>query len=263
MIIKDNEFVDLETLAGSMRTHIFRPAATGRYPGIVLFSEIFQVTGPIHRTAARLAGNGFIVAVPEIFHELEDTPGTVIAYDDAGAARGNSHKITKELASYDSDARAALDYLKTHPACTGKLGVMGICIGGHLSFRAAMNADVLAGVCFYATDIHKRSLAKGQNDNTIDRMGEIKGEMLMIWGRQDPHVPREGRMLIYNAMSDANIHFQWHEFNAAHAFIRDEGYRYDPAAADLCFAMVFELFKRKLAEGDILGDTSTDKESKC
>ena len=79
----------------------------------------------------------------------------------AGADRGNALKITKELSAYDGDARAALDFLKSHPLCTGKLGVMGICIGGHLSFRAAMNPDVLAGVCFYATDIHKHGLGKG------------------------------------------------------------------------------------------------------
>jgi hypothetical protein len=57
-----------------------------------------------------------------------------------------------------------------------------------------MNPDVLAGVCFYATDIHKGSLGKG-GDDTLERMGELKSEMLMIWGRQDPHVPTEGRAL--------------------------------------------------------------------
>ena len=114
MILKDSESVDLATPFGPMRTYVFRPAAAGRYPGILLFSEIFQVTGPIRRTAALLAGHGFVVAVPEIYHELEP-PGTVLAYDQAGADRGNAHKTTKELASYDADARAVLDYLKAHP----------------------------------------------------------------------------------------------------------------------------------------------------
>ena len=250
MIIKDSESVDLTTPFGPMRTYVFRPVAAGRYPGVVLFSEIFQVTGPIRRTAAMLAGHGFVLAVPEIFHELE-TLGTVIPYDQAGADRGNTDKTTKELASYDADARAALAYLKTHPACTGKLGVMGICIGGHLSYRAAMNPEVLAGVCFYATDIHKHGLGKGMKDNSLERAKEIKAEMLMILGRQDPHVPREGRALIYNAMADAGVHFTWHEFNAQHAFLRDEGYRYDPAAAYQSLGMVLELFHRKLGEGDL------------
>src|SRR5580692_6789609 len=127
------ESVDLSTPTGPMRTYVFRPAAPGKYPGVVLYSEIFQMTGPIRRTASMLAGHGFIVAVPEIYHELEPA-GTVLAYDQAGADKGNALKTTKELASYDADARAVLTHLAGRPDCTGKLGVMGICIGGHLSF---------------------------------------------------------------------------------------------------------------------------------
>ena len=250
MTINDHQFVDLATPTGPMRTHLFHPVAEGRYPGILLFSEIFQVTGPIRRTAALLAGHGFIVAVPEIYHEFEPA-GTVLAYDQAGADRGSALKTTKELASYDSDARMVLAYLKSLPLCTGKLGTLGICIGGHLAFRAAMNPDVLAGVCFYATDIHKRGLGNGTNDNSLGRMGEITGELLMIWGRQDPHVPGEGRARIYNAMAEARLSFTWHEFNGQHAFLRDEGPRYDPALALTCYGMAVDLFKRKLGEGDL------------
>ena len=245
MILRDDETVELPTPAGPMRVCLFRPAVEGRYPGLALFSEIFQITGPIRRMAALLAGNGYVVAVPEVYHELEPA-GTVLAYDQAGADRGNAHKTAKEVAGYDADARAVLDYLKSHPSGTGRLGVMGVCLGGHLAFRAAMNPDVQAGVCFYATDIHTRTLGKGKNDDTLDRMGEITAEMLMAWGRQDPHVPREGRQLIYNAMNDAGVTLQWHEFNGAHAFLRDEGPRYDPALARLAFALVLELLARRL-----------------
>ena len=175
-----------------MRTYVYRPVAAGRYPGLVLFSEIFQRTGPIKRTAALLAGHGFVVAVPEIFHELEPA-GAELAYDQAGADKGNADKIGKPVAAYDADARAvARPTSQASPHCTGKLGAMGICIGGHLAFRAAMNPEVLAGACFYATDIHKGSLGPG-GDDSLARAGEIRGEMLMVWGRQDPHVPGEGR----------------------------------------------------------------------
>src|SRR5258708_2095970 len=186
--------------------------------------------------------------MPVFWHDCEPA-GAVLPYDQAGAERGNAHKTTKELSSYDADARAVLDYLKTLPHCTGKLGVMGICIGGHLSFRAAMNPDVLAGACFYATDIHKRSLGKGMNDNSLDRIPEIKGELLMVWGRQDPHIPTEGRALVYNALTAANRNFTWHEFNAQHAFLRDEGPRYDPELARISYGLVLDLFKRKLGDG--------------
>lgn len=245
MTLRDEETVDILTPTGPMRTSLFRPAADGPFPGVVLFSEIFQITAPIRRMAATLAGNGYLVAVPEVYHELE-APGTVLAYDTTGADRGNADKITKALAAYDSDARATLGFLKSHAACTGKLGTMGVCLGGHLAFRAAMNVGVSAGVCFYATDIHSRTLGLGKHDDTLDRIGEITGEMLMAWGRQDPHVPREGRRLIYEAMNDAGVNLQWHEFNGAHAFLRDEGPRYDPALARLAWTLVLELFGRTL-----------------
>ena len=95
MIIKDTESVDVPTSTGPMRTYLFRPVTEGRYPGLLLFSEIFQVTGPIRHAAVMLASYGFVVAVPEIYHELEPA-GTVLAYDEAGAERGNRHKTTKE-----------------------------------------------------------------------------------------------------------------------------------------------------------------------
>ena len=249
MIIQDNEHVDLATPAGAMRVHILRPAAAGRYPGLVFFSEIFQVTAPIRRTTAFLAGHGYVVAVPEVYHEFEP-PGTILAYDTAGADKGNAHKINKPVANFDADARACIDHLKGRPDCTGKLGCIGICLGGHLSFRCAMEPEIRAAACFYATDIHKRSLGQGMNDNTLDRIGDIKGELLMVWGRQDPHIPREGRRLLYEALTDSNRNFTWHEFNGQHAFMRDEGVRYDPALARVCYDLVLELFHRKLGEGE-------------
>jgi len=260
MILQEDPSTDLETKTGPMRTYVYRPVAPGRYPGLILFSEIFQRTAPIRRTAALLAGHGFVVAVPEIFHELE-APGCEIAYDTAGADQGNADKIGKPVSAYDDDARAVIRFLIAHPACTGKLGAIGICVGGHLSFRASMNPEILAGVCFYATDIHKGSLGKG-GDDTLARMSQQKAEMLMIWGRQDPHVPAEGRALVQKAMIEAQVFFTWHEFNGAHAFLRDEGPRYDPALALMCYRLAIDLFKRKLTEGDLPRAASAGAETK-
>ncbi len=248
MTLQEASFADISTPTGPMRTHLFRPSAPGRYPGIVLYSEIFQVTAPIRRTAAFLAGHGFLVAVPEVYHEFE-APGTILAYDQPGADRGNALKTTKEVSAFDSDARAVLAYLKSHDACTGRLGVIGICLGGHLAFRAGMNPDVLATTCFYATDIHKGSLGKGMADDSLARIPEIKGELMMLWGRQDPHVPGEGRAKIYAALTAAGTNFTWHEFNGAHAFLRDEGYRYDAELAHLTLGMTVQLFRRALTTG--------------
>lgn len=228
-----------------MRCRVFQPAADGKFSGLLLFSEIFQITGPIARTGAYLAGHGYVVIVPEIYHELVPT-GTVIAYDQAGGERGNALKTAKAVSSYDADARAALDWLKASPACNGRLVTMGICTGGHLAFRAAMNADVLAAACFYATDLHSRGLGQGMNDDSLGRAGEIAGELLMIWGRQDPHVPLSGRTQIHARLEEAGARYQWLEVNGQHAFLRDEGPRYDPQLARLCYGLVFDLFDRTL-----------------
>jgi carboxymethylenebutenolidase len=244
------DFVDLETPSGLMRTHRFQPTAGGPYPGLVLFSEIYQVTGPIARTARTLAGHGYVVAAPEVYHEREPL-GCALPYDKEGTDKGNRYKIEKALGAFDADARAVIAHLRALPACNGRLGSIGICLGGHLSLRCAMNPEILAGVCFYATDIHKRSLGEGQRDDSLDRMPEIKGELLMIWGKQDPHIPQEGRDLIYRTMTAAGLDFTWHEFNASHAFLRDEGYRHDPALAHIGYALVFELFERRLQHGNL------------
>jgi carboxymethylenebutenolidase len=249
MTIVEDKPVDLPTPFGPMRTYLLRPAAGGKYPGVVFFSEIFQVTAPVRRSAAWLAGHGYAVAIPEIFHELMDKPGVILPYDSAGSERGNHCKITKELAGYDADARACFDYLSAHPNCTGKLGAMGICIGGHLAFRAGFDPRCAAAACFYATDIHKRSLGKGMNDDSLQRAGDFKGELLMIWGRQDPHIPADGRRAIYDALQAVGANFTWHEFNAQHAFMRDEGHRYDPELSAACWRLVLDLFHRRLALG--------------
>ncbi len=241
MILEESS-VELSTSTGPMRTYVYRPKAPGRRAGVLLFSEIFQRTGPIGRMAAMLAGNGFVVAVPEIFHELEPA-GTVLGYDQAGADAGNRHKVTKSVAAYDDDARAVLDHLVTRGDCDGRLFSMGVCIGGHLAFRAALDARVRAAACFYATDLHKASLGRG-GDDSLSRAGEIQGELLMVWGRQDPHVPDEGRAKIQARLVETGRRFTWHEFNAAHAFLRDEGPRYDPALALASYRLVLDLFNQ-------------------
>src|SRR3569623_3726309 len=88
------------------------------------------------------------------------------------------------------------------------------------------------------------------NDNSLDRIPEINGELLMIYGKQDPHVPQAGRDLIYRRLTEGGVYFTWHEFNAEHAFLRAEGHRYKAALAQIGYAMTLELFQRKLYAGE-------------
>lgn len=245
MTLREPEIVELDTPTGTMRTLVLRPAGEGRFPGLLFHSEIFQLTGPICRTAAFLAGHGFIVALPEIYHEYL-AAGTVLGYDQAGSDIGNRLKTEKPVQAYDDDNKAVLEYLKNHEASTGRLGSFGPCIGGHLTYRAALLPEVSAAACFYPTDLHKRSLGKGMNDDSLARATDIKGEMLMVFGRQDPHVSDEGRAMIYQTLTAAGVKFTWHEFNAAHAFLRDEGLRYDAEISREALGITVDFFRRIL-----------------
>lgn len=230
MLIQNHQ-VDLETPTGTMRCYVYRPkedasTAGKKYPAILLYSEIFQQTSPIRRSAQIMAGHGFIVVVPEVFHELNPI-GTVLGYDDAGRDKGNADKVNKYLEAHDTDTQAMIDYVQTLPYYSGKLGAMGFCLGGGLAYRAAINPAISATSCFYATDIHSGITPSQTGNDSRTRTKEIRGALQMIWGKQDPHIPPEGRAIVYKELTDANIHFEWHEVNGVHAFMRDEGERYD------------------------------------
>ena len=252
MILKDDLVVDVPTGSGPMRTYFFHPstgqASLSSFPGVILYSEIFQMTGPIRRFATFVAGHGYLVAVPEVYHELEPA-GTILAYDQDGSDKGNHDKYAKTLDSYDDDAKSLLTHMAGMPQCNGRLGVIGICLGGHLAFRAAFNPQVRAAICFYATDIHSGTLGAGKQDDSLARAGEIQGELLHLWGRQDPHVPLEGRRRILARLDEVQANYQWLEVNGAHAFMRDEGYRYDPALEYLLKGAMLEVLHRRLALG--------------
>ncbi len=106
---------------------------------------------------------------------------------------------------------------------------------------------MLAAVCFYATDIHSGTLGLGKKDDSLARTGEIKGDLLHIWGRQDPHVPLEGRNRVKARLEEVGANFQWLEVNGAHAFMRDEGYRYDPELSSAVSTIHAAVLHRQLA----------------
>jgi len=237
--------VDLPTPTGVMRTYVHRPAHSNKVPAILFYSEIFQQTGPIERSARFMAGQGYAVLVPEVFHELNPI-GTVLGYDDAGRDKGNADKAAKDAQGYDTDNRAMIEWLNTQSWYNGNLGAMGYCIGGHLAFRAALQPEVKATACFYATDLHGNNIPNKPNQHSMDRLADIKGELMMIWGKQDNHIPTAGRALVYQKLTEANITFTWHEFNGQHAFMRDEGERYDPQLQLMGYQLAIQMFGRTL-----------------
>jgi carboxymethylenebutenolidase len=242
--------VDLVVDGKSMRTLAVSPRGDARHPGILLYSEIFQLTPPIVRSIERLAGHGFVVAAPEIYHRIEP-PGLVIPYDDAGRIRGSDDARRTSVAEFDRDRIAVLDYLGSHPRVEGgMLGSMGFCIGGHLALRAALDARVSATVACYPTGVHDGKLGRDADARTLaelaQRGGSNVGELLVVFGESDPHVPREGREKIAAAVKDAAVRHRIMSLPCEHTFMRDEGSRYDPAAADAVWVEAIALFRRAL-----------------
>lgn len=123
-----------------------------------------------------------------------------------------------------------------------------------------LDPRITATVCYFATDVHSRTLGPHESANTsatappssnhtIDLFGKLKGEVSLIFGIKDTHVDDAGRDLIRAKLREAGVTFSWHEFAwAQHAFIRDElsKGRYDPAITKACFEVLLEVFQRTL-----------------
>jgi len=244
-MILQSDFIDLDTPTGVMRTYVHKPTEPGRYPAILFYSEIFQQTGPIERAAKIIASHGYTVLVPEVFHE-HNPIGTILEYDDAGRDKGNADKSAKNVEGYDSDNQSMIDWIKKQEWFNGHIGAMGFCIGGHLAFRAALNPAVRSTACFYATDLHTSTIPNEPKQHSMERLKDIKGELLMIWGKHDTHIPSTARMEIHKKLLDSDIVFGWHEFNGQHAFMRDEGDRYDAELASLGYQISLRMFSRTL-----------------
>jgi carboxymethylenebutenolidase len=222
--------VELRVDDSLMRVYVAAPKAAGLYPGIVFYSDIYQLGSPMIRLANYLAGYGYVVAAPEIFHRIEPV-GSVIEPNDIGRMRGNDNARRTTIADYDADCLAVMEFLKTESAVSpDKLGTLGFCIGGHLAFRAAFHNEIKASVCCYPTGIPSGKLGHGIAD-TIHRVSEIKGEMLLVLGTLDPHIPEHDRQILIKALENANVAHKVLLYEAEHTFMRDDGYRYDSAAA--------------------------------
>lgn len=241
------DFADIPVAGKSMRAFIAHPAAEGTYPGILLFSDIFQLSGPLQRAASRLAGYGFFVLAHEFFHRLEPA-GTVFEQTDEGRARAMKNQHSMPIAHFDEDMRAALDHLKARPGVLPKaIGAAGFCIGGHLAYRAALQPDVKGTVCFYPTWLHNGKMGLGENAQSLERAGDILGEMLLLFGTLDPLIPEEGRNTILAALQTAGTRFESRLYPADHGFVRDDRAAYDSECADQAFAEAIAFYRRIFA----------------
>jgi carboxymethylenebutenolidase len=216
-----------------IRSVILSPVGEGPWPGVLLYTDIFQLTDSTLRTARRLASAGLVVCVPEIYPR-GPLAGVALDFDDAGKQAGLAGAAATTTAQFDADRAAVLDFLEQRPDITTLLAA-GFCIGGHLAFRAAFDPRVAATVCFYPTGLHDGALGADADAGSLARAASIRGRLMIVFGSQDPHVPAGARVQIMSALYAAGLDdLELHVYRGGeHAFMRDVGARHDPELTDL------------------------------
>lgn len=239
------DYVDLPADGSPMRALVAAPKTPGSYPGLICYSDIFALTGPTVRACVRLAGHGFVVYSPEFYHRIEPA-GTVLQFEPARErALRDAAKTTVD--QFDADFATTLRALRAHPMVKdGAYGAAGFCIGGHLAFRAALDPAIRAAAPFYATGLHADELGGSIGVDSLRRAAEIRGKLSMVFGDNDPHIPSAGRARVDEALKAAGVFYEIVMFPGEHAFMRDEGPRWDPESTDKAYAHVIAFFRANL-----------------
>jgi carboxymethylenebutenolidase len=215
---------------------VIRPVDGRRRPGVLLYTDIFQLTESTLRTARQLASAGFVVCVPEIYPRGEFA-GVVLEFDDAGKQAGLAGAAGTTTGQFDADRIAVLDFLQ-HSDDVGEIFAVGFCIGGHLAFRAGFDPRIAATVCFYPTGLQDGALGADDDAGSLARAADLRGRLMIVFGSQDPHVPAGARAQIVSALYAAGLEdLELHVYaGGEHAFMRDVGARHDPVLTDLALS---------------------------
>lgn len=241
MKLREDE-VRIPSPDGEIRAIEISPVDGGRGRGVVLYTDIFQLTESTLRTARWLASHGFVVCVPEIYPHGE-LAGVALEFDDAGKAAGLAGAAATPTAAFDADRVAVLDHLAARPGVE-RLSAAGFCIGGHLAFRAAFDPRVSSTVCFYPTGLQDGKLGADHADS-LARAADIPGRLMVVFGSRDPHVPADARVRIVEALYAAGLtDLELHVFaGGEHAFMRDVGARHDPVLSELAMTSAVSFFE--------------------
>lgn len=160
--------------------HAFVPEHGG--PGILLLQEIFGVGEFLERKAQLLAELGYSVLAPDVFWRVErnvSLPHDAAALQTAFGYMGRFSEIPKDVTT--ADLVAALGHLRMLPETTGKVVVVGYCLGGRLAYEVAAASEPDASVCYYGSGIA----------GELDLAGQVTCPVLFHFGGSDSYIPRE------------------------------------------------------------------------
>jgi len=211
-----------------MRGYFARPASpNGKLPGVLVVHENRGLNPHIEDIARRLALDNFVAFAPDALAPLGGYPG------DEDAARQLFPKL--DQARTREDFVAAAGFLKSHPDCTGKIGVVGFCYGGGIANMLATRLpDLGAAVPFYG------------NQPSAEDAAKVKAPLLLHYAETDQRI--NAGWAAYEAVLKANkVPYTMHMYpGTQHGFNNDTTPRYDEAAAKLAWQRTIEFFNKYL-----------------
>lgn len=213
---------------GEMKALLSKPAETkGKLSGIVVVHENRGLNPHIEDVGRRAALEGFISLAPDALTPLGGYPGN----DDEGRELQQKRDREEML----QDFIAAFHYLKSHPDCNGKVGVVGFCFGGWISNMMAVRLpDLAAAVPFYG----------GQPTEDIEK---IEAPLLLQFAELDKRV-NAGWPAYESALKKHNKEYTAYIYpKVNHGFHNDTTPRYDRDAAELAWSRTIEFFRDKLS----------------
>ena len=212
--------VETSGASGQMGAYMATPDGEGA-PGLVIIQEVFGVNDFIRATVEAYAAKGFVTAAPDIFWRLE--PGVQLNPNkEEEFNRGIELMGQFDQPTGIDDIQATITTLRNHPACNGKVGVLGFCLGGRLAYMAALGTDADVAVSYYGVGI----------ETMLDQAGNIKIPTLLHIAEDDGFVPPEAQAAIKDRLTADN--FDVHIYPGVdHGFARFTGMHYDEAAANL------------------------------
>lgn len=162
----------------SFAAYLARPSQTPA-PGIVLLPEVFNTNPHIRSVCDGYASDGFTVMAPDVYWRQE--AGAYLPYTDEGRAKAQSLRAQLNTDQFAQDLADTIAGLRDRDDCTGKIGVMGFCLGGKFAYLSSVRHDIEATVSYYGVQI----------DQHLDEAGNLGCPLLMHFAETDPHVPPE------------------------------------------------------------------------
>jgi carboxymethylenebutenolidase len=212
----------------SMQAFVARPEEKGSFPGMLVFQEAFGVNAHIRDVAQRIAREGYVAIAPELFHRSA-APGLEVRYDDFPSAMPHMKALTEQ--NLADDIRAAYGWLRDSSYVTpDRVGCIGFCMGGRVSFLANATIDLRAAISFYGGGIAPALLPRAAN---------LHAPMLFFWGGLDKHIPQDQIRSVIDAVKTAGKPYINVEISDAdHGFFCDARPSYNPVAAKEAWSLV-------------------------